>query len=138
MIITINSRDQTSKRRDIRLAVSSSTTACIVSAGTFRHADVEYELLDEAVWEMTPSSPEKVWVCGYLVKDRSAGSVHVLVDDVEAGEEGYVFNKDSPYELFHILFRFVVPAMSVDLDEIECTVDHMFPAPAPEIEPEED
>jgi len=81
---------------------------------------------------MTPSLPGKVWVCGYLVKDRDAGSVHILVDDVEAGEEGYVFDRSSPYELFHILFRFVVPAMSTDLDAVECAVDHVFPAPGEE------
>lgn len=113
---------------DVQLVVALSGGNINVAAGIFKVADTSYELLADEDHDLV-SNPSKSWLVGYLVRQVSDDSIHVLVDHyADPSTERYMFD-DGLYERLWLLFAATLAPAETDL-ETNSTVQvlHIVPA----------
>jgi len=113
-----------SGRRHIELLVQQQNRTVTIKAGTFKEDGVEYRLTDDYAYDLPAAG--NLMVCGYLVKNTTDNSAHVLVDDAASGHE-IDWSVVSQYKLLHQLFCFVAPANLSNLDKVDLLVFHVLP-----------
>ena len=68
-----------SGKRHIELLVQQQNLTVTIKAGTFKEEGVEYRLTDDYAYDLPAAG--NLMVCGYLVKNTTDNSAHVLMED---------------------------------------------------------
>lgn len=120
----------------IDLGVEQSGMSITLKAGSFKYNGVDYELVEDQVFEATERD-DVTYIDARLCRDTTDNSIILIVDEMIdiGGEPGDRYEwHNSPYEVLWPMYVFKVPASTASLDAIEISAYRVVEPPEPEVE----
>ncbi len=96
-----------------------------MAAGSVRLDGVDYPV---ALQEYT-AAPGAKHVRGYIAEHISSGEVILMIDEVEPGEEPFIFEKQEDYRLLFRALSFDMEVSTNDLGDVDISAFHVLPPP---------
>lgn len=121
-----------SKSRQIRIAPIFEGMRVTVPAGAFNWKGERCSLVDTFEADLLSDAEVTTDVTGYIAREESSGEFIVLLDEVKRNgvDVPFDFQRSEDYTLVAKLFRVMVTAAAVSLDDLNCVIFESIDRPA--------